>query len=178
MEEEKSTQEQIIEELREEEKRIKELEERVAKLEQIARLSNQRLVELQRDYELLKERYRRDLEEFRKYGYESLALDILEVLDNFERALETKTEDINALRAGVEMIYRQILAILEKYGIRAMDLDNKEFDPMLAEAVEKELSLDHPPNTVIRTIRKGYYLHDRVLRPGRVVVSYTEEEVT
>ena len=126
----------------------------------------------------MKERYRRDLEEFRKYGYESLALDILEVLDNFERALETKTEDINALRAGVEMIYRQILAILEKYGIRAMDLDNKEFDPMLAEAVEKELSLDHPPNTVIRTIRKGYYLHDRVLRPGRVVVSYTEEEVT
>jgi len=178
MEEDKSLEEQIVEELREEEKRIKELEERVSKLEQIARFSNQRLVELQKDYELLKERYRRDLEEFRKYGYENLALDILEVLDNFERALETKSDDINALRAGVEMIYRQLVAVLEKYGVKAMDLDNKEFDPMLAEAVERELSLDHSPNTVIRTIRKGYYLHERVLRPARVVVSYGEEELT
>ncbi|WP_333784454.1 nucleotide exchange factor GrpE [Thermocrinis sp.] len=178
MEEDKSLEEQIVEELREEEKRIKELEERVSKLEQIARFSNQRLVELQKDYELLKERYRRDLEEFRKYGYENLALDILEVLDNFERALETKTDDINALRAGVEMIYRQLVAVLEKYGVKAMDLNNKEFDPMLAEAVERELSLDCPPNTVIRTVRKGYYLHERVLRPARVVVSYTEEELT
>ncbi len=178
MEEDKSLEEQIVEELREEDKRIKELEERVSKLEQVARFSNQRLVELQKDYELLKERYRKDLEEFRKYGYEKFALDILEVLDNLERALETRTEDINALRAGVEMIYRQLVAVLEKHGVRAMDLDGREFDPMLAEAVERELSLESPPNTVIRTIRKGYYLHERVLRPARVVVSYAEEEVT
>ena len=176
--EEQKVEEQITQEPTEEEKRIKELEERVSKLEQIARFSNQRLVELQKDYELLKERYRRDLEEFKKYGYESFALDILEVLDNLERALESKTEDINAFRAGVEMIYRQFKAVLEKYGIKAMELDNKEFDPKLAEAVEREFSLDNPPSTVIRTIRKGYYLHDRVLRPARVVVSYAEEEVT
>ncbi|WP_448588019.1 nucleotide exchange factor GrpE [Thermocrinis sp.] len=178
MEQEKTIEEQIKEELKEEERRIRELEERVSKLEQIARVSNQRLVELQKDYELLKERYRRDIEEFRKYGYEKFALDILEVLDNLERALEAKTEDVNALRSGVEMIHRQLLSVLEKYGIRAMELENMEFDPMLAEAVERELSLDSPPNTVIRTLRKGYYLHDRVLRPARVVVSYAEEELT
>jgi molecular chaperone GrpE len=70
---EKPTEEKVLERLEEEEKRLKELEERLTKLENIARVANQRLVELQREYELLKERYRRDIEEFRKYGHDRFA---------------------------------------------------------------------------------------------------------
>ena len=176
---EKPTEEKVLERLEEEEeKRCKELEGKLTKLENIARLANQRLVELQREYELLKERYRRDIEEFRKYGHDRFALDVLEVLDNLERALESKAESAQALRSGIELIYRQFLSMLEKHGIRAIELEGKEFDPNLAEAVDREPSLDYPPNTVLRTLRKGYYLHDRVLRPARVVVSYWEEEIT
>ena len=175
---EKPTEEKVLGQLEEEEKRLKELEERLTKLENIARVANQRLVELQREYELLKERYRRDIEEFRKYGHDRFALDVLEVLDNLERALESKAESTQALREGIELIYRQFLSVLEKHGIRAIELEGKEFDPNLAEAVDRELSFDYPPNTVLRTLRKGYYLHDRVLRPARVVVSYSEEEIT
>jgi molecular chaperone GrpE len=115
---EKSIEEKVLEQLEEEEKRLKELEERLTKLENIARVSNQRLVELQREYELLKERYRRDIEEFRKYGHDRFALDVLEVLDNLERALESKAESAQALRSGVELIYRQFLSVLERHGIR------------------------------------------------------------
>jgi molecular chaperone GrpE len=176
--EDKPTEEKVLGQLEEEEKRLKELEERLTKLENIARVANQRLVELQREYELLKERYRRDIEEFRKYGHDRLALDVLEVLDNLERALESKAESVQALRSGIELIYRQFLNVLEKHGIRAIELEGKEFDPNLAEAVDREFSLDYPTNTVLRTLRKGYYLHDRVLRPARVVVSYSEEEIT
>ncbi|MGC8852957.1 MAG: nucleotide exchange factor GrpE, partial [Hydrogenobacter sp.] len=74
--------------------------------------------------------------------------------------------------------YRELKRILEKYGIREIQIEGKEFDPYLAEAVEKEYNPDVPPNTVIRVVRKGYMLHERVLRPAKVVVSVQEEEIT
>jgi molecular chaperone GrpE len=137
--EEKPTEEKVLGQLEEEEKRCKELEEKLTKLENIARVANHRLVELQREYELLKERYRRDIEEFRKYGYDRFALDVLEVLDNLERALESKAESVQALRSGIELIYRQFLSVLEKHGIRAIELEGKEFDPNLAEVVVSKM---------------------------------------
>lgn len=170
--------EEVREELREEDRRIRELEEKVSKLEQIAKIANQRYVDLQKELELFKDRYRRDLEEQRKYGYEKLALDLLEVVDNFERAFASATQDPFALLKGFELIYRELKRMLEKYGIRELQIEGKEFDPYLAEAVEKEYNPDVPPNTVTRVIRKGYTLHERVLRPAKVVVSVQEEEIT
>ncbi len=175
---EKPLTEEVLEKLEGEDIRVRELEEKLTKLENVARVANQRLVELQREYELLRERYRKDIEEFRKYGHDRFALDVLEVLDNLERALQSSTENAQALRNGIELIYRQFVSVLEKHGIRAVELEGREFDPNLAEAVDRELSFEHPPNTVLRTLRKGYLLHDRVLRPARVIVSYSEEEIT
>ncbi|MFN7064927.1 MAG: nucleotide exchange factor GrpE [Aquificaceae bacterium] len=160
------------------EDRIRELEEKLQKLENTARLVNQRYVDLQKEMEYLRERYRRDLEEMKRYGYEKLAFDLLEVLDNFERAFQYEGRDLEGLKRGFELIYKELLKILEKYGIRETELLGKEFDPYLAEAVDKEYTQDYPPNTVIRMERKGYLLHDRVLRPAKVIVSYYEEEIT
>ncbi len=170
--------EEVKEELKEEEKKIKELEEKVSKLEQVARFANQRYVELQREFELFKERYRRDMEEQRKYGYEKFALEMLEVVDNFERAFDSVSESHTPILQGFQLIYRELKRILEKYGIKEIQIEGKEFDPYLAEAVEKEYNPDVPPNTVIRVVRKGYMLHERVLRPAKVVVSVQEEEIT
>ncbi|MEJ7554217.1 MAG: nucleotide exchange factor GrpE [Aquificaceae bacterium] len=158
--------------------RIRELEEKLSKLENTARVINQRYVDLQREMEYLKERYRKDLEEAKKYGYEKLALELLEVVDNFERAFQYEGQDLEGLRRGFELIYKELLRILEKYGIREIELLGKEFDPYLAEAVDREYTQDVPPNVVVRVERKGYWLHDRVLRPAKVVVSYYEEEIT
>ncbi|MCS6957088.1 MAG: nucleotide exchange factor GrpE [Aquificaceae bacterium] len=158
--------------------KIRELEEKLQKLENTARIINQRYVDLQRETEYLKERYRRDLEEAKKYGYEKFAFELLEVVDNFERAFEYEGSDLEGFKKGFELIYRELLRILEKYGIKEIELLGKEFDPYLAEAVDREYSEDVPPNTVIRVERKGYTLHDRVLRPAKVVVSYYQEEIT
>ena len=178
--EEKEKKEEVLEQPVEDEKdiRIKELEEKVLKLENTARAINQRYVELQSEAEYLKERYRRDLEELRRYGHERLALDLLEIVDNFERAFQYEGADLEGFKRGFELIYKELLRILEKHGIRPMELEGKEFDPYLAEAVDKEYNQDVPPNTIIRVERKGYMLHDRVLRPTKVVVSYYEEEIT
>jgi len=158
--------------------RVAELEEKVKKLEQIARNSNIRASDLQRELEYFKERYRKDLEEQRKYAPESIAVDLLGVLDNFERAISASrnTRDFESLLKGVEMILTDLRRILEKHGIYEIEVEGKEFDPFVAEAVETEACDDHPPNTVIRVLQKGYRLHDRVIRPARVVVSISREE--
>ncbi|NPB07640.1 MAG: nucleotide exchange factor GrpE [Aquificae bacterium] len=175
---EEEKKEELQKELEELKKREKELEEKIKKLESIARNSNLRVAELQREVDYLKERYRKDLEEQRRYCYEKFAYDLLEVLDNFERALESakKTEDFKALVLGIEMIYGEMRRILEKYGITEIEVEGKEFDPFVAEAVEKEERSDVPPNTILRVVRRGYRLHERVLRPARVVVAVPPQE--
>ncbi|HIP43277.1 MAG TPA: nucleotide exchange factor GrpE [Aquifex aeolicus] len=174
-EEEEKKLEKELEELK---KREKELEEKLKKLETIARNSNLRVAELQREIEYIKERYRRDMEEQRKYCYERFAYDLLEVIDNFERALEyaRKTEDIKSIVLGIEMIYSEMKKIFEKYGIREIYVEGKEFDPYVAEAVERVETSEVPPNTVTKVIRKGYYIHDKVLRPARVTVAVAPQE--
>ncbi len=172
--------EEVREELQKEEDRIKELEEKVKKLEEIAKSANIRSANLQRELDYLRERYRRDLEEQRKYGHEKIALDILNILDNFERALSaaSATRDFDALLKGVNMIYSELRKVLEKHSIYEIEVEGKEFDPYVAEAVETKLTSEYPPNTVIKVVQKGYRLHDKVIRPARVVVSVSEEDIT
>lgn len=170
--------ESIEKELEELRKREQELEEKVKKLENIAKASNLRVAELQREVEYLKERYRRDLEEQRKYCYERFAYELLEVMDNFERALEyaRKTEDLKSVVIGLEMVYSEMKKIFEKYGIKEIEVEGKEFDPYVAEAIEKVETTEVPPNTVVRVIRKGYTIYEKVLRPARVAVAVAPEE--
>lgn len=160
--------------------RIKELEEKVRKLEIVAKSSNMRVMDLQRELEYLRERYRKDMEEQRRFGHERLAYDLLRVIDNFERALSAAREsrDFESLLKGIELIHADLMGILEKHGIKEIDIEGKEFDPHLAEAVETVKSEDHPPNRVVRVVQKGYYIHEKVLRPAKVVVSLPEEEIT
>ncbi len=174
----KKEEKELEKELEELKRREKELEEKVKKLENVAKNSNLRVAELQKEIEYLKERYRRDLEEQRKYCYEKFAYDLLEIMDNFERALEfaRKSQDVKSLVLGVEMIYSEMKKIFEKYGIKEIQIEGKEFDPYVAEAVERVETKDVPPNTVIKVIRKGYFIHDKVLRPARVAVAVPPEE--
>jgi len=175
--EEKELREGTEEELKE---RVLELEEKVKKLENIAKSSNIRAMELQKELEYLKERYRRDLEEQMKFGHERLVLDLLEVLDNFERALSVASvsRDFDSLLKGVEMTYSELRGILKKHNVEEIEIEGKEFDPYLAEAVDTVSTSEHPPNTVLKVVRKGYTLHGKVIRPARVVVSVLEEEIT
>lgn len=108
-----------------------------------------------------------------QYAVSGLALDLLAVLDNFERAQEAaaKTSGANSIVEGLEMVHRQLLSALAKHGIEPIAAVGQPFDPHQHEALMKQPSADHPPGTVVAELGRGYRLKDRVLRPTKVAVS-------
>ena len=116
------------------------------------------------------------MDEFRKYANESLLKDLLTVVDNLERAIQTSGNEINeATKAcvieGVELTLNEILKILNKSHVTPIEALGKPFDPAFHEAVMQEESEEHPENTVVSEFQKGYLIHCRLLRPTMVVVS-------
>ena len=96
------------------------------------------------------------------------------MVDNLERAITSAKQDegsADTLIEGVEMILDETLKILDRFKVKPIEALNKPFDPCFHQAVFQEESDQHPENTVINEVQKGYMLHDRLLRPAMVVVS-------
>ena len=108
-----------------------------------------------------------------KYSNESLILEILPIIDNFERALSinTNSEDVINYQKGMEMIYTSLINILNKYEIKEIEALDKEFDPSFHQAVMTEEKEGTNPNIVIEVMQKGYTYKDKVIRPAMVKVS-------
>ena len=108
-----------------------------------------------------------------KYANESLILDILSVIDNFERALSVNSDNVDLLnyQKGMEMIYVNLKNILDKYEVKEIESINKEFDPSCHQAVMTEKKDGVNPNIVIEVMMKGYTYKDKVIRPAMVKVS-------
>ncbi len=167
-----------VKELEELKKYVSTLEEKVKKLENLAKVSNERYISLQRELEFVKERHRRELEEKTLYGIEKFAKDLLEVMDNFERALKHMEglEGCSEAYKGVEMIYNQLKRVLEKHGV--VQIEVEKFDHSLCEAVGTVPTDEVEENTILEVVQKGYKLHDRILRPAKVIVAVPKEEIT
>lgn len=131
------------------------------------------LQRLQADFDNYRKRTQKEKTELIKYASERLVGELLPVLDNFERAVSAAkvNPDFTAFSQGVEMILRQMQTALSKEGLRAMDAVGQPFDPNLHEAVLRVASEEHPENTVVEELQKGYYLKEKVLRPCMVKVS-------
>jgi molecular chaperone GrpE len=116
-------------------------------------------------------RNERDLE--RKFAYTPLVRDLLPVLDNLERALNASKEagETGSLAQGVAMVQSQFLDLLKRNGIVRIEAQGKPFDPNEHEAVMQKPSPEHAPNTVVQVLENGFMIHDRVLRPAKVIVS-------
>lgn len=109
-----------------------------------------------------------------KYRSQKLASEMVDVLDNLERALATPTssDDAQALKKGVEMVYEQVKVAFEKENILVIDPIDQEFDPNFHQAVSvMPAEQDQGPDKVVQVLQKGYQLHDRVLRPAMVIVT-------
>lgn len=130
-----------------------------------------RLLRLQADFENYRKRTQREKEDYFKYASASLCEQLLPVIDNFHLALAAKDEDPSNVVKGVEMIYRQLEEILQREGLAPVEAVGQEFDPAKHEAVMQEETQEHPENTVIAELRRGYYLKDRLLRPAMVKVA-------
>ncbi|MCC7575991.1 MAG: nucleotide exchange factor GrpE [Methanomethylovorans sp.] len=153
------------------------LEEQLCmKDEEIAQLKD-RFLRLTAEFDNFRKRTTREKEEFRKFASENLLLELIEVYDNFERALESakNTDDVGSVLKGVEMVFKQFVSILEKEGLQKMECMGAEFNPHEHEAMMHVDHPDHEDNTIIEVCRPGFYLHSRVLRPAAVTVSRLPE---
>lgn len=130
-----------------------------------------RLVRMQADFDNYRKRMAREREELAKYAGEQLVMALLPVMDNFERALGAKNNDYQNLLAGVEMIYRQLHDVLAREGLEPIVAAGEQFNPELHEAVMREESGDHPENTVIEELRRGFTFKGKVIRAAMVKVS-------
>ncbi len=125
------------------------------------------------DAENKKKRLQQDYDTNMKYRIQSFALDILPVLDNFERALAVKSDDesIKNYVTGFKMIYDSLMNALTKEGVEVIEAKDKPFDPNLHQALMSEHVDGVEPDTVLEELQKGYKLKDRVIRPSYVKVS-------
>jgi molecular chaperone GrpE len=130
------------------------------------------------DFENYQKRMKRDQAEERRYAQLPLAADLLPALDNLERATSAAEQagEKGPLVQGVTMVHTQLLDILRRHGITPIEAKDKPFDPNLHQAVLQQPSKEHPPMTVLQVLEPGYLIHDRVLRPARVVVSTVPEQ--
>jgi molecular chaperone GrpE len=127
----------------------------------------------QADFENYQKRFQRDLAVERRFAQAPLASDLLGPLDNLERAIAAaqKAGETGPLAQGVGMIQSQLLDALRRHGVTRIEAQGAAFDPNLHQAVMQQPSKDFKPFTVLQVLEPGYMIHDRVLRPARVIVS-------
>lgn len=122
------------------------------------------------DFDNYRKRADREKQDFFKYALADTVRDMLPVLDNFDRALE-HAEQGDEFHRGVSMIYKQLFDVLKKHGLREIDEANVRFDPNIHEGVVRHEDPSVPSHTVVEILQKGYFLHDRLLRPAMVKVA-------
>jgi len=126
------------------------------------------------DLENYRRRAQKDKEDLAKFANENLLRELLPVLDNLSRALDHAREgetDNGALMQGVEMTLGQFNKTLEQFGVTAVDAVGQAFNPDCHEAMGQLESDEHPPNTVVQELQKGYFLNQRLLRPALVMIA-------
>jgi len=131
-----------------------------------------RLLRAQADLENYRKRVTRERQELIKSANEKLLAEILAPLDHFEMGLQSvqKKDDKDPLRQGMEMVLAQFKQFLKSQGVSEIEALAQTFDPALHEAVAHQES-DQPEGQVIQQLRKGYRLHEKLLRPATVIVS-------
>jgi molecular chaperone GrpE len=131
----------------------------------------QKYLYLYADFENFKKRSVKERQETLKFGWESVASGLLEVLDNFERALSfAKPEADPALLSGLKMVAQQFKTTLEKQGVAEIRTTDQPFNPELHESVG-QIPSEKPQGVIVQEHQKGYTLHGRLLRPSRVLIS-------
>lgn len=152
--------------------------DRIAELEaELAKLKNEVLY-AKADTENTRRRLEQQAEDRGKYAVSNFAKDVLAVADNLRRALDAVPaqaregdDNLNTLTIGVEMTERELLATMERYGIRQVEAHGTRFDPNLHQAMMEMEDASQPEGTVVLVMQAGYTLHDRLLRPALVGVS-------
>lgn len=161
--------EEILQEAKEDEpilnfkNKIKEKEQELGELQN-------KLTRLQADFQNYKRRTENDKATSFNYGIESMVMDILPVLDNFQRALTTSEDKEDLFYKGVTMIEKQFIEALEKNSVKEIKALGREFDPNFHHAVST-IESEEEKGVIIEVLQKGYLINEKVIRPAMVIVS-------
>jgi molecular chaperone GrpE len=120
--------------------------------------------------ENMRRRAQDDVSKAHKFAAEKFASELLAVKDSLEAALTNEQQDVNALKAGVELTLKQLVAAFEKTSIKELTPLGEKFDPHFHQAIAM-VDAEQEPNSVVTVLQKGYALHDRILRPALVTVA-------
>ena len=129
-----------------------------------------RYVRVLADFENFRKRTEREKADFFRYAVANVLKDVLPVLDNFDRALD-HAEEGDEFHKGVSLIYKQLYDVLQRHGLKPIEESGVAFDPNIHEAVVREEDDSVPNHSVTAVLQKGYFLHDRLLRPALVKVA-------
>jgi molecular chaperone GrpE len=157
-----------------------EQQQKVEKAEQERQDIQDRYLRTLAEFENYKKRVAREKAGLIAYGTEKLALELLPVIDNFERAFEQakKAEHIQPVVDGVAMILKQLEEMLKKFNITPFNTVGERFDPEKHEAMAQQEKPDTEDNTVVQEFQRGYLINEKLLRPARVIVSKKPSQET
>ncbi len=180
-EQKKQSEKPVNEELANEEKAEVNLEDRNKELEEeVLNLKDQLLRKLA-DFENFKKRINKDKDDSIRYSNQMILLDLVEIIDDFERAIKSSEEskDFDVFHSGIVMIENRLVSMLDKkWGLSRFNSLGELFDPEKHQAIALEESSDCDDPKVIEDYQKGYFFRERVLRPAKVKVTQPVAEKT
>jgi molecular chaperone GrpE len=137
--------------------------------------ANDRLLRLRADFDNFRRRAAREHQDALQFGPQNLVKDLLSVVDNLDRAIDHARQsgggDLQSFLQGVELVARELIAVLGKHHVNEIEALGKPFNPALHEAMAQVPADGVEPNTVVDVLEKGYQIRDRLVRPARVVVA-------
>jgi molecular chaperone GrpE len=137
----------------------------------------QTMIRRQADFENFRKRTERDRHEEGRRGVERMILDLIPVLDAFDRALQAHDDPAyEEYRKGITLIRKQLWDSIAKHGVQRIEAAGKLFDPHMHQAIERLESQDFPDGFIVAVFQDGYMFHGRVLRPAIVRVAVQSGE--
>jgi molecular chaperone GrpE len=136
--------------------------------------ANEKYIRTAADFDNFRKRKQREIEEFRKYANEQLASELLSVVDHMGLAIKHAGEvggSAQGMLQGVELVYKQLTDVLDKFGVKKFVSEGESFDPVRHDAMLQVPTDQVPENTVIQVLQDGYLYHEKVLRHAKVGVS-------
>lgn len=133
----------------------------------------ERFLRSQAELDNYRKRVQRERDEERRYAALPVVRDLLPIIDNLRRALEVAKVggSLEGLEEGIELVLKQMDEVLARSGARPIEAVGQPFDPHLHAALQQIPTSEQPPMTVLQEVERGYVLHDRVVRPSRVLIA-------
>ncbi len=150
---------------------IQDLKGQLQKKEAEASDARDQVLRVRAETENFKKRLQKEKSDLAMFANEKLIKHLLPIYENLDRALATPDVSLQTLKEGVQMIFKQFTAFLEKEQVETIVALGEKFDPSRHEALKQIESETHEDNIVVEEYSKGYLLHGRVLLPARVVIS-------